>query len=93
MSTTIAQLKFRRRGQVGTHDGSLDAPLDQLLAAHDVELVETAGTYPGFVGILLDGVAGRRVLALPAGRSAPERDAAVRRLLGEATNPLTLACP
>lgn len=64
--------------------GLLDAPLPDLLAAHDVELVDSSITDAGFFGALVERRDGSRVLSMPVGRSAFERDTAARMLLGEA---------
>ena len=65
----------------------LDLPLPELLAAHDIELVESSITDPGFLGALVVRRDGQRVLAMPAGRSARERDAAAHLILAEALEP------
>jgi hypothetical protein len=61
----------------------LDAPLPDLLAAHDVELVDSAITDAGFFGALVERRDGSRILSMPTGRSPFERDTAARMLLAE----------
>jgi hypothetical protein len=61
----------------------LDAPLPQLLAELDVELVDSSITDAGFFGALVERRDGTRILAMPVGRSAFERDTAARMLLAE----------
>lgn len=61
----------------------LDAPLPQLLAAHDVELVDSSITDATFFGAYVERRDGSRVLSMPTGRSAFERDTAARMLLAE----------
>lgn len=61
----------------------LDAPLSQLLAELDVELVDSAITDAGFFGALVERRDGSRILSMPVGRSAFERDTAARMLLAE----------
>lgn len=66
-----------------TTDCLLDTPLPQLLAAFDVELVESSITDATFFGALVERRDGGRILSMPAGRSAFERDTAARMLLAE----------
>lgn len=61
----------------------LDDPLPQLLAEHDVILVDSTITDPTFFGAFVEHRSGRRVLSMPTGRSAMERDTAARMLLAE----------
>jgi hypothetical protein len=61
----------------------LDAPLDELLSELDVELVDSSITDDGFFGALVERRDGTRVLSMPVGRSAFERDTAARMLLAE----------
>lgn len=61
----------------------LDAPLPQLLAAYRVELVDSGITDRTFFGALVERRDGSRLLSMPTGRSAFERDAAARMLLAE----------
>lgn len=61
----------------------LDAPLPQLLNALDVELVDSSITDVGFFGALVERRDGSRILSMPVGRSAFERDTAARMLLAE----------
>lgn len=62
-----------------------DVPLPRLLAEHNVELVESSEIddrrVTGYLVIRQDG---HRVLAMPTGRSAIERDTAARVILAEA---------
>lgn len=64
-------------------DHLLDAPLDELLAELDVELTDSSITDAGFFGALVERRDGSRLLAMPVGRSAFERDTAARMLLAE----------
>lgn len=64
-------------------DYLLDTPLPQLLAALDVELVDSSITDRTFFGALLERRDGSRVLSMPVGRSNYERDTAARMLLAE----------
>lgn len=61
----------------------LDAPLPRLLAAHDVELVDSSIKDATFFGAFMERRDGTRVLSMPVGRSAFERDTAARMLLAE----------
>ncbi|MFB7736212.1 hypothetical protein ACFC08_17865 [Streptomyces sp. NPDC056112] len=61
----------------------MDTPLPQLLAEHDVQLVDSEITDPGFVGAYIERHDGRRVLSMPSGRSWLERDTAARMLLAQ----------
>ncbi|MET9909727.1 hypothetical protein ABZZ74_23480 [Streptomyces sp. NPDC006476] len=61
----------------------LDAPLVDLLAAHDVELVDSSITDATFFGAYVERRDGSRVLSMPVGRSSFERDTAARMLLAE----------
>lgn len=64
----------------------LDAPLPQLLAEHRVEIVDSSITDAGFFGAYVELRDGSRLLSMPIGRSAFERDTAARMLLAEALN-------
>jgi hypothetical protein len=64
-------------------DHLLDAPLDELLTELDVELVDSSISDAGFFGALVERRDGTRLLAMPVGRSAFERDTAARMLLAE----------
>ncbi|GAP46909.1 hypothetical protein [Streptomyces azureus] len=64
-------------------DHLLDTPLPQLLAELDVDLVDSSITDRGFFGALVERRDGSRVLSMPPGRSAFERDTAARMLLAE----------
>lgn len=64
-------------------DHLLDTPLPQLLTELGVELVDSSLTDPSFVGALVERRDGTRVLSMPPGRSALERDTAARMLLAE----------
>ncbi|MET8080048.1 hypothetical protein [Streptomyces sp. NPDC005303] len=61
----------------------LDVPLADLLAAHGVELVESSITDATFFGAFVERRDGGRILSMPAGRSAFERDTAARMLLAD----------
>lgn len=61
----------------------LDAPLPQLLTELDVELVDSSISDAGFFGALMERRDGSRILSMPTGRSAFERDTAARMLLAE----------
>lgn len=61
----------------------LDTPLPRLLAAFDVELVESAISDRGFFGALVERRDGSRILSMPVGRPEFERDTAARMLLAE----------
>jgi hypothetical protein len=64
-------------------DRLLDAPLPQVLAELNVHLVDSTITDAGFFGALVERRDGTRILAMPPGRSAFERDTAARMLLAE----------
>lgn len=66
-----------------SEDALLDAPLDELLAALNVELVDRPCGDPTFVGAYVERRDGTRVLVMPTGRSWLERDRAARMLLAE----------
>jgi hypothetical protein len=66
-----------------TADHLLDVPLPQLLTAHRVKLVDSSITDATFFGAFVERRDGTRVLSMPAGRSAFERDTAARMLLAE----------
>jgi hypothetical protein len=68
----------------------LDAPLPLLLAAHRVEIVDSGVTDQTFFGAFVERRNGARILSMPRGRSAFERDTAARMLLAEG---LGLAAP
>ncbi|WP_437022573.1 hypothetical protein [Streptomyces sp. enrichment culture] len=61
----------------------LDAPLPHLLAEFDVELIDSKITDATFFGAFVEAPDGSRVLSMPPGRSAFERDTAARMLLAE----------
>lgn len=61
----------------------LDAPLPDLLNAFAVELVDSSISDAGFFGALVERRDGSRLLSMPVGRSAFERDTAARMLLAE----------
>lgn len=61
----------------------LTAPLPELLAAHGVEIVESSITDRTFFGAFVELRDGGRLLSMPSGRSAFERDTAARMLLAE----------
>lgn len=64
-------------------DHLLDAPLPRLLAELSVALVDSSISDPTFFGALVERRDGTRVLSMPTGRSAFERDTAARMLLAE----------
>ncbi|MGA5767405.1 hypothetical protein ACPC36_07975 [Streptomyces pseudogriseolus] len=68
----------------------LDTPLPRLLAAYEVELVDSSIAEPGFFGAFVVLRDGSRLLSMPVGRSEFERDTAARMLLAEG---LGLAAP
>ncbi|MGW5636467.1 hypothetical protein [Streptomyces sp. NPDC003832] len=61
----------------------LDAPLPRLLAELGVEIVESRITDATFFGAFVELRDGGRLLSMPSGRSAFERDTAARMLLAE----------
>ncbi|WP_055693705.1 hypothetical protein [Streptomyces prasinopilosus] len=61
----------------------MDAPLDELLDELGVELVDSTVTDRGFFGAFVEHRDGSRVLSMPPGRPAFERDTAARMLLAE----------
>jgi len=79
---TLAQPALKPPAASATPD-LLAAPLPQLLAAHDVELVESSITDAGFFGAYVERRDGSRILSMPTGRSTFERDTAARMLLAE----------
>lgn len=83
---TVAQGCAIPQQQTGARSATpdlLDAPLPQLLAAHRVELVESSITDRTFFGAYVETRDGSRLLSMPTGRSAFERDTAARMLLAE----------
>lgn len=60
-----------------------DAPLPQLLAALDVELVDSSITDRTFFGAVVQRNTGEMLLAMPAGRSELEHDTVARYLLAQ----------
>lgn len=65
-------------------DYLLDAPLADLLAENRVELVDSSITDRAFFGVFVERRDGSRILSMPPGRSAFERDTAARMLLADA---------
>lgn len=61
----------------------LDTPLPRLLAAYRAELVESSITDRTFFGAYVERRDGTRILSMPSGRSAFERDTTARMLLAE----------
>ncbi|MFJ3984385.1 hypothetical protein [Streptomyces fungicidicus] len=61
----------------------LETPLPQLLAAYRVELVDSSVTEADFFGAYVEHRDGSRVLSMPPGRPAFERDTAARMLLAQ----------
>jgi len=70
------------RPALSTHH-LLDTPLGELLAKFGVELIDSTITDRGFFGAYVEHRDGSRVLSMPPGRSAFERDTAARMLLAE----------
>lgn len=65
-----------------TVDRLITAPLSQLLAEHNAEIVEiTCVNDYRFFGWLVQKESGRVLLCMPAGRTEVERDCTVRMLL------------
>jgi hypothetical protein len=64
-------------------DHLLDTPLPKLLAENHVELVDSSITDRTFFGVFIERRDGSRVLSMPPGRSAFERDTAARMLLAD----------
>lgn len=62
----------------------VETPLPQLLHAYRVELTDTCTTDRMFLGNFVEHQDGSRVLSMPVGRSAFERDTVARILLAEA---------
>ncbi|MFE0353621.1 hypothetical protein ACFW2I_09015 [Streptomyces nigra] len=69
--------------QQKTSPDLLESPLPDLLAALDVEIVESSIEDAGFFGAFVEARDGSRLLSMPSGRSAFERDTAARMLLAE----------
>lgn len=65
-------------------DHLLDTPLPQLLAEHRVQVVDSTITDRTFFGAYIERRDGSRILSMPTGRSAFERDTAARMLLADA---------
>jgi hypothetical protein len=61
----------------------LETPLPRLLAAYDVELVDSSITDPTFFGAFVERRDGTLILSMPPGRSEFERDTAARMLLAD----------
>jgi len=61
----------------------LETPLPQLLAELGVELVDSEITDRTYFGAFVEHRDGSRVLSMPPGRPAFERDTAARMLLAE----------
>jgi len=66
-----------------SHLNLLESPLPQLLAELSVELDDSPITDAGFFGAFVERRDGTRLLSMPVGRSAFERDTAARMLLAE----------
>ncbi|MGW6557934.1 hypothetical protein [Streptomyces hydrogenans] len=67
-------------------DDALVRPVDELIAAAGVEVVESSIEDPTFLGAVVL-VAGRWWLHLPPGLSGLERDVVVRELLARTAQP------
>ncbi|MEV4424032.1 hypothetical protein AB0K23_01385 [Streptomyces sp. NPDC049602] len=65
-----------------TVDRLLSAPLSELLAKSDAEIVDSSITDAEFYGAAVQHRSGRIHLHLPADRSAQERDLMARTLVG-----------
>lgn len=65
-------------------DEILDTPLPQLLAGLDVDVYDSSIPDRSFFGAVGQRKSGQLFLALPAGRSAFERDTTARYLLAQA---------
>ncbi|MFD0074293.1 hypothetical protein ACFVIY_17850 [Streptomyces sp. NPDC127166] len=66
-----------------TVDRLLSAPLPELLAEVNAEIVDTPITDPKFFGQVVKPRIGTAKLCMPAGRSATERDTVIRILVGK----------
>ncbi|MGA5869281.1 hypothetical protein [Streptomyces cinereoruber] len=65
-----------------TVDRLLSAPLPELLASSNAEIVDSPIVHPSFYGLALQDRDGGISLHLPANRSAAERDVMARQLVG-----------
>ena len=65
-------------------DWLLDTPLPQLLDKLNVQLIDSSITDRTFFGAFVERRDGSRILSMPSGRSAFERDTAARMLLADA---------
>ncbi|GGU91142.1 hypothetical protein GCM10010275_30290 [Streptomyces litmocidini] len=65
-----------------TVDRLLSAPLPELLASSNAQIVDSSITDAGFYGAAVQRRDGGISLHLPKGRSAAERDVMVRSLVG-----------
>jgi len=70
--------------QKPTPDHLLDAPLPELLADLDVELVDSSITDRTFFGAVVQRKSGDLLLAMPTGRSELEHDTVARYLIAQA---------
>jgi hypothetical protein len=64
-------------------DWLLDAPLPDLLAELDVQLVDSSITDRDFFGAVVQRKSGQLLLTMPAGRSDLEHDTMARYLLAQ----------
>ncbi|WP_420032278.1 hypothetical protein ACN2WE_05290 [Streptomyces sp. cg28] len=80
MKSSVSALPARRRI---TRDALLYAPLPRLLAALDIEVVDSSITDREFLGALVQRRDGQLILAMPAARCTFEHDSAARMLLAE----------
>lgn len=80
---TVAQACALPQQKSPAFDHLLDTPLPQLLAENGVDLVDSSITDRTFFGVFVERRDGSRVLSMPPGRSAFERDTAARMLLAE----------
>lgn len=84
MSTTVPTLTCGNSSTPPlTPDRLLSAPLPELLTAANAEIVDTSVTDETFSGWVVKPHVGASLVVLPNGRSARERDAMVRILVGQ----------
>ncbi|MER7053431.1 hypothetical protein [Streptomyces sp. NPDC000351] len=81
-TATQAVDKFTWHGSTPT-DHLMDAPLSQLLAEHNVDVVEIEAA-PGFTGGTFRRLDGSMLFVRPAGRPVAEWEITARALLGRA---------
>lgn len=82
--TVIAQPNLGQANPATSVDHIIGAPLDELLAEHNAQIVEiTSVDDPRFFGWLVEKRSGDVILAMPAGRDTLERDCSARMLLAQ----------